>query len=324
VFEQFTDRARRVLVLAQEEARLLNHGFIGTEHILLGLLGEGEGVAAVAMDLLGVSSEQVRSRVQNTAGRPSASPGSPPFTPRAKHVLELALRESLQLGHTYIGTEHILLGLVREGEGTGAQILIGLGFEPDRIRHEVVQLLSGHKVIACSLCGRRPPESGQLINSENGAFVCEHCINDLTARLATDSAENGRTSATTVVVTGRVPADQEAARTDIALAFQGVFVLSEDRRTVPCVDGGDRLGPCLKEAQERHAAMRRTDRPVTIESVQFVDEGHAVVSFAVSLEGLSPESRRGSALVVGSSWKVARATFCELMDLAGVRCPPSR
>jgi ATP-dependent Clp protease ATP-binding subunit ClpC len=121
VFERFTDRARRVLVLAQEEARLLNHSFIGTEHILLGLIHEGEGVAAKALESLGISLEAVREKVEETIGMAGTAPsGSPPFTPRAKKVLELSLREALQLGHSYIGTEHMLLGLVREGEGVAA------------------------------------------------------------------------------------------------------------------------------------------------------------------------------------------------------------
>jgi ATP-dependent Clp protease ATP-binding subunit ClpC len=124
LFERFTDRARRVLVLAQEEARLLNHSFIGTEHILLGLIHEGEGVAAKALESLGISLEAVREKVEETIGPAGTAPtGSPPFTPRAKKVLELSLREALQLGHNYIGTEHMLLGLVREGEGVAAQVL---------------------------------------------------------------------------------------------------------------------------------------------------------------------------------------------------------
>src|SRR5450755_3676260 len=128
VFERFTDRARRVLVLAQEEARLLNHSFIGTEHILLGLIQEGEGVAATTLKSLGISLEGARERVERTIGVLGGPPsGSPPFTPRAKKVLELSLREALQLGHSYIGTEHILLGLVREGEGVAAQVLVSLG-----------------------------------------------------------------------------------------------------------------------------------------------------------------------------------------------------
>jgi len=144
VFERFTDRARRVLVLAQEEARLLNHSFIGTEHILLGLIAEGEGVAAKALAQLGISLEDVRERAQETIGRVGFPPiASPPFTPRAKKVLELALREAHQLGHNYIGTEHMLLGLVREGEGVGAQVLVTLGADLGSVRQQVIQLLSG-------------------------------------------------------------------------------------------------------------------------------------------------------------------------------------
>ncbi len=146
VFERFTDRARRVLVLAQEEARLLNHSFIGTEHILLGLIHEGEGVAAKALEALGISLEAVREKVEETIGpASSAPPGSPPFTPRAKRVLELSLREALQLGHSYIGTEHMLLGLVREGEGVAAQVLVSLGADLPRVRQQVIQLLSGYQ-----------------------------------------------------------------------------------------------------------------------------------------------------------------------------------
>ena len=146
MFERFTDRARRVLVLAQEEARLLNHNFIGTEHILLGLIHEGEGVAAKALESLGISLEAVREKVEETIGPAgSSTTGSPPFTPRAKKVLELSLREALQLGHNYIGTEHMLLGLVREGEGVAAQVLVNLGADLSRVRQQVIQLLSGYQ-----------------------------------------------------------------------------------------------------------------------------------------------------------------------------------
>ena len=144
MFERFTDRARRVLVLAQEEARLLDHNFIGTEHILLGLLQEGEGVAAKALAAVAVSREEVRRKVEETVGPSGSTTGSPPFTPRSKKVLELALREALRLHHNYIGTEHILLGLVREGEGVGAQVLTSLGVDLNRLRQEVMELLSGH------------------------------------------------------------------------------------------------------------------------------------------------------------------------------------
>ena len=144
VFERFTDRARRVLTLAIEEARLLNHPFIGTEHILLGLIHEGEGVGAQALESLGISGEAVREKVEEAVGMAGTSPtGSPPFTPRAKKVLELALREALQLNHRHIGTEHILLGIVREGEGLASVVLVSLGADPLRVRQEVMKLVSG-------------------------------------------------------------------------------------------------------------------------------------------------------------------------------------
>lgn len=146
MFERFTDRARRVLVLAQEEARLLNHSFIGTEHILLGLIHEGEGIAAKALESLGISLEAVRAKVEETIGVPgTGTTGSPPFTPRAKKVLELSLREALQLGHNYIGTEHMLLGLVREGEGVAAQVLIQLGADLHKVRQQVIQMMNGQQ-----------------------------------------------------------------------------------------------------------------------------------------------------------------------------------
>ena len=145
MFERFTDRARRVVVLAQEEARLLKHNYIGTEHILLGLIHEGEGVAAKALESLGISLEAVRTQVEEIIGQGQQSPsGHIPFTPRAKKVLELSLREALQLGHNYIGTEHILLGLIREGEGVAAQVLVKLGADLTRVRQQVIQLVNGH------------------------------------------------------------------------------------------------------------------------------------------------------------------------------------
>jgi ATP-dependent Clp protease ATP-binding subunit ClpC len=144
MFERFTDRARRVVVLAQEEARLLNHNYIGTEHILLGLIHEGEGVAAKALESLGISLEAVRAQVEESIGQGLRAPtGHIPFTPRAKKVLELSLREALQLGHNYMGTEHILLGLIREGEGVGAQVLAAVGADDARVREQVVWLLTG-------------------------------------------------------------------------------------------------------------------------------------------------------------------------------------
>jgi ATP-dependent Clp protease ATP-binding subunit ClpC len=147
MFERFTDRARRVVVWAQEEARTLNHDFIGTEHILLGLVGEGQGVAAKALESLGISLETVRQRVERAVppGQHSRPSGHIPFTPRAKKVLELSLSEAKLLGHRYIGTEHILLGLLREGEGVAAQVLAALGADLDGVRERVIQLLAEYQ-----------------------------------------------------------------------------------------------------------------------------------------------------------------------------------
>ncbi len=172
MFERFTDRARRVVVLAQEEARMLNHSYIGTEHILLGLIHEGEGVAARALEAVGVSPEAVRGDVQEIIGQGPTTPHSHiPFTPRAKKVLELSLREALQLGHNYIGTEHVLLGLIAEGEGVGAQVLVKRGATLERVREEVVALIAApqpgghdppppvHEEPLCPKCRARLSES---------------------------------------------------------------------------------------------------------------------------------------------------------------------
>jgi ATP-dependent Clp protease ATP-binding subunit ClpA len=158
MFELFTDRARRVVVLAQEEARMLNHNYVGTEHILLGLIHEGDGVAAKALESLGISLEAVRAQVEEIIGQGQQIPsGHIPFTPRAKKVMELSLREALQLGHDYIGTEHILLGLIREGDGVAAQVLIRLGADLNRVRQQVIAVLYQSKEPRLA---RRPAEEG--------------------------------------------------------------------------------------------------------------------------------------------------------------------
>ena len=170
MFERFTDRARRVVVLAQEEARALNHNYIGTEHILLGLIQEGEGVAAKALESMGISLDAVRTEVKEIIGSGGHPPsGYIPFTPRAKKVLELALREALQLGHKYIGTEHILLGLIREGEGVAAQVLVKLGADLSRVRQQVIQLLSGYEGNDGEDSGEEPATAGVGASSSEPA-----------------------------------------------------------------------------------------------------------------------------------------------------------
>ncbi len=184
MFERFTDRARRVVVLAQEEARMLNHNYIGTEHILLGLIHEGEGVAAKALESLGIALEGVRQQVEEIIGQGQQAPsGHIPFTPRAKKVLELSLREALQLGHNYIGTEHILLGLIREGEGVAAQVLVKLGADLNRVRQQVLQLLSGYQ-------GKEPAEGATGGRGEG--TPSSSLVLDQFGRNLTQSAREGK------------------------------------------------------------------------------------------------------------------------------------
>jgi len=186
MFERFTDRARRVVVLAQEEAKMLNHNYIGTEHILLGLIHEGEGVAAKALEALDISLDAVREQVQDIIGQGQQQPtGHIPFTPRAKKVLELSLREALQLGHNYIGTEHILLGLIREGEGVAAQVLVKLGADLNKVRQQVIQLLSGYQ-------GKEPvgvATSGQEQHDQGGKGGSQ--VLDQFGRNLTQAARDG-------------------------------------------------------------------------------------------------------------------------------------
>jgi ATP-dependent Clp protease ATP-binding subunit ClpC len=173
VFERFTDRARRVLVLAQEEARLLNHNFIGTEHLLIALIEERDGVAAHSLRDLGITLEAVRNRVEEIIGASASTPsGGAPFTPRTKKVLELSLREALQLNHSYIGTEHLLLGLVREGEGVGAQVLRDLGVELSDVRETVIQRISEFQ--SESTAEGEPHEP-----SSPGSPRCPNCSSDI-------------------------------------------------------------------------------------------------------------------------------------------------
>ena len=200
MFERFTDRARRAIVLAQEEARLLNHNYLGTEHLLLGLIHQGDGVGAKTLESLGISLADARAQVEETIGRGGQAPSDHiPFTPRAKKVLELSFREAQQLGDNYIGTEHILLGLVREADGVAALVLRNLGADLARVRQQVIQLLSyahakgpprpppppgrpagppftGIIPAPCSFCGTRSPDCGTLFIGSSGALICEHCV----------------------------------------------------------------------------------------------------------------------------------------------------
>ena len=199
MFERFTDRARRVVVLAQEEARMLNHDYIGTEHLLLGLIHEGDGVAYRALSQMGVSLREVRGAIQQMIGEGQRAPtGHIPFTPRAKKVLELSLREALQLGHNYIGTEHILLGLVREGEGVAAQVLEKSGATMDRVREAVIALLSGYSTGQAAAAGGTAepsaltwsdvPQADRPAPAESSP-TCPNCRSSLAETLAAKTLE---------------------------------------------------------------------------------------------------------------------------------------
>jgi hypothetical protein len=351
VFERFTDSARQVLVLAQEEARLIGHSFIGTEHILLGLLHQ-EGAAAEVLIELGASLPIVRERVQETIGVTGTPSGSPPFTPRAKKVLELSLREALQHGHHNIGTELLLLGLIREGEGVACQVLVSQGIDLGEVRQHVMQRLvvvesarstddltlhtstpagsvAQGRMVVCSFCGLSPPESGQLV-SGNDAFICEHCVGRWSIRLRprarTRLAEQGWTIHTSVdLPSGQEPEDVDAVRAEIRAAYIASRVPSDDARSVPSVEKSDNLGTILISANERSRGIvgDGSDVIISADGIYFYDPTRAAVLFSISMgDRLLLGGQRGEAVLVDGVWKMARSTFAQLMALGGVECPP--
>jgi ATP-dependent Clp protease ATP-binding subunit ClpC len=190
MFERFSDRARRVVVLAQEEARLLNHNYIGTEHLLLGLIHEGEGVAAQALASVQITLDDVRHDVEEIIGPTAASPvGNIPFTPRLKKVLELSLREALQLGHNEIRTEHLLLALCRAGQGVAAQVLVRRGANLTRVRAAVIQFMPQGTSEPAETRPRPRRGVGPARSSPPTAAECPHCRSDLAGSLRRDLIE---------------------------------------------------------------------------------------------------------------------------------------
>ena len=183
MFERFTDRARRVVVLAQDEARGLNHNWIGTEHLLLAVIREGQGVGAKALEAMQISLDAARQQVESIIGRGQepVGDGHIAFTPRAKKVLELSLREALQLGYDYIGTEHILLGLIREGDGVAAQVLVNLGSDLNRARQQVIQLLHGHQGTRSALSTIGEELGDRLASRAARLAVIERMLGDAAA-----------------------------------------------------------------------------------------------------------------------------------------------
>jgi hypothetical protein len=338
VFERFTDHARRVVVMAQEEARLLNHNYIGTEHILLGILRLREGVACLALDSLGVSLDRIRFRVEERVGHGSSAPtGHIPFTPRAKKVLELSLREALQLGHNYIGTEHILLGLVREGEGVACQVLVEAGVELSRLRETVLQLLTGGgaaesvrslrpvgqgpsfaapRMAMCSFCGRDLWDVTYYVAGPDAA-ICEDCVGAARIRLedaATRGAEPGALHLPPQV-SGELPGDRAAASiVDAFTEVYGAATHAADMRHRPLEDV-ESLLPAIEEAGRRHPNMGPVS--VAISRIRFRSDDVADVRFT-----LFRFPFEGQAIRDAGTWKVSRDTFCQTLARGGIQCPP--
>ena len=353
MFERFSDIARQVLVEAQEEARLHGCGNIGTEHLLLGLIRQ-EGPVSTILGSLGVSLSGVRRKVGEATTLPR-SEGTAPFSPRTKKVLELSLREMLQLGHSDIGTEHLLLGLIREGEGRGVEILIDLGVDLSLLRRRVINALMGGdpltrqlpyptfvrgravrggRLVACSFCGLAPPESGQLVSGDN-AFICERCVEHWSQNMRSAASAIAAPvdwppqAPSDVIPTGPPPADIDAARAEIQAAFAAHGTTSEDGASIPSVERGEDLGPTVEmakaKARSRGIADDDSAVAVTVEEVQFIDSEHAAAWFSISINGHSMvRHHRGDAVLVNGKWKMARSTFCHIMSMGGVPCPPDK
>ena len=345
VFERFTDRARRVVVLAQEEARILNHNYIGTEHILLGLVHEGEGVAAMALESLEISLPDARAQVEEVIGHGGMAPsGHIPFTPRAKKVLELSLRESRQLGHNYIGTEHILLGLIREGEGVAAQVLINLGADLSRVRQRVIQLVSDAGDVAqeidepligfragqpipmrrpvaatapsCSFCYRDLWEVDHYVAGPGG-YICDVCI--AAAHNALDqAAEDQRVLTLPPRVFGTPPDDDAQALEAIIEAIQAVFGGDLTEQAAVYIEDGVQLVPILLSARKSHN-VRVSD--LLIHRVRFSTPLTASVRFDVMLDNGARFMIDGTMIRVDERWLVTRTTIADALRPAGISLP---
>jgi len=331
-----------VLVLAQEEARLLNHSFIGTEHLLLGLISEDDGIAARALESLDISLETARAKVQETIGVAATAPlGSPPFTPRAKKVLEFALREALQLGHAYIGTEHMLLGLVREGEGVAAQVLISLGADLGRVRQQVTWFMSGrggepdlstesasrHVLRAlpaiirpepwCSLCGRELWAFDHFVSAGSGA-ICSECIEG--AHEALGQADPAQQEVFLPArVFGKPPDEQavEAIASLLGIAFRWSTSIEEISEAI---EGFDELHPFLVLLGERFP-IRVVG--TALERIRFVDDSHAAVQFRLIFSGGGSLLRQARVHHHENRWRVDQQSVAAMLVAGGIPIPPS-
>jgi Clp amino terminal domain, pathogenicity island component len=333
VFERFTDGARRSVVLAQEEARLLGHNYIGTEHLLLGLIREPESVAAQALRSLDVSLASARSQVGQMIGRGGEVPsGHIPFTPRAKKVLELSLREALGMTHNYIGTEHVLLGIIREGEGVGAQVLANLGADLSRVRQAVMDLLSGRtpdvlvaasgpaqwgavsrqgpgraRLQACALCGRDLWDVERYVQSL-GAAVCSECVAAAHVALQSDNTARAVTLPPRGYGQPSPPAEDLAA---IGAAFRTAFELDPE-----AIEDSARLIPLAEQLAARNPGVRAECH---VERVRLTGPDEADVRFWLFVEPMGFQlPHEGRAVRRDGRWKVARETFLQVLRQGGV------
>ena len=299
VFERFTDRARHVVVLAEEQARELNHGYVGSEHALLGLLADREGVAAQALQSVDVTLEPARTKVVELVGRGDRTPsGHIPFTPQAKRILEGGLREALQLGHNYIGTEHLLLALAREPESTGARTLVELGAALDVVRDRVVALLAGSvggasavfvaaggvapaatRGAVCTFCGRDLWEVDRYVSGATGV-ICAECV-ALADRALAAAPDDERAVPLPPRVFGPLPdgpAVDEIVHTVVTVLAEDV----DDRDRAAVIEDGETLGPLFAQVRRRHPGVDVEHR---VERVRFLGRDRAEVRIAVALGG---------------------------------------
>ncbi len=348
MFERFTDRARRVVVLAQEEARLLDHNYIGTEHILLGLIHEGDGVAARVLESLDISLADVRCQVEEVVGRGIKTPaGHIPFTSQAKKVLELSLREALQLNHNYIGTEHILLGLIREGDGVAAQVLVKLGADLSRTRQRVVQVVSDHaagtaeaeaprpavmqarsrfgqtsaarSIPTCSFCGRDLWDIDHYVAGP-GAYICDVCITTAHDAL-NNSADEQQVLRLPPRVFGTLPDDDPGALDAIINAVHAVFGGDLTEQAAVHVEDGEQLVPIMLATRQGNN-VRVSE--VIIHRVRFSSRSSAIIGFEVILDGSRRFSFLGTMNRGEDRWLVTRTTVADVLKSAGVALPPPK
>ncbi len=327
-----------MVVLAQEEARLLNHNYIGTEHILLGIVHEGEGVGAKALETLKISLESVRREVEKIIGLGSATavPAHIPFTPQAKTLLEMSLREALELGHNYIGTEHILLGMIRESEGVAAQVLVKLGADLDRVRATVVQLLKAAPVIeqspprtwiartftaggpsagpiaSCAICGRERWEIQRHVRAVR-ELICAECIERAHVALQTTTDPELMVPP---LVEGEVPSDSDVD--DIVHAYRTVFCGGLGRSELEgALEDGPAIAHLAEEAARRNPQSQTAPATFIVRRVRFRAVDDADVFYSIFGAPFA-----GQAIHVDSRWKVTRETWCHMLALGGVQCPP--